>query len=59
MGAKMGRPLSGDKPLVHDIKVRGDEDTHAKLTEYSIEQGITVAESVRRSISLMLSEKKK
>lgn len=59
MGTKMGRPLTGEKPLAHDLKVRIDEDTYAKLLAYSSSNKITVAESVRRSINLLLSEKQK
>lgn len=59
MGTKMGRPLSGEKPLTHDLKVRIDEDTYTKLIDYSGKNNITVAESVRRSINLLLSEKQK
>jgi hypothetical protein len=59
MGTKMGRPLSGDKPLTHDIKVRVDDETHLQLKEYSERKKMTVAESVRCAISKLLSEENK
>ena len=59
MGTKMGRPLIGERPLSHDIKVRVDEDTYEKLVEYSSEHNTTIAESVRESISQMLSKNEK
>lgn len=59
MGTKIGRPLSGDKPLTHDIKVRIDEDTYSALIEYSSDHETTIAESIRKGISQILSEKKK
>lgn len=59
MGTKMGRPLIGENPLSHDIKVRVDEDTYKKLIDYSSKHNTTIAESVRESISQMLSKKEK
>lgn len=48
---KIGRPLSGDELLSHDLKVRVSENTFLKMQELSKDKGITVAEFTRIAIS--------
>lgn len=50
MGKKMGRPLSGEEKLSHDLKVKIDDTTYNKLSVYSDKECITKAEAARRAI---------
>lgn len=49
---KMGRPT--DSPKVNDIKVRINNEMHAKLLEYCKNHEITKAEAIRQSLNLLL-----
>ena len=53
----MGRPKINNPKLI-DLKVRVDEDTNQKILNYSSENNITKAETVRRGINLLLGKKK-
>ena len=55
MSPRTGRPVVG-QPKTNDIKVRLDDDTHAKLLKYCEEQGITKAEAIRQGIHLLLTK---
>lgn len=50
MGKKMGRPLSGEEKLTHDLKVKIDDTTYNKLSAYSDKEHVTKAEAARRAI---------
>jgi predicted transcriptional regulator len=49
MGSKLGRPKV-EKPLINDVKVRLDDDLHAKLIEYCRRNNATKAETIREAI---------
>ena len=54
---KRGRPFSEESELRYDLKVRVDEETKIKITKYSEDLGITIAESVRKAIKEFLKNK--
>lgn len=53
---KMGRPLSSDEPLTHDMKVRVSETTFEQIKEISIKNGMTAAEFIREAINCSIKE---
>lgn len=59
MSPRTGRPVIGE-PKRNDVKVRLDDTTNTRLTEYCKTHSITKAEAIRRGIHLLLgSEIKK
>lgn len=56
MSPKTGRPTERRKE--HDLKVRVTPEQHKKITDYSEENGVTKAETVRRAIDTFLPDEK-
>lgn len=56
---KMGRPLSGDKPLKDRIFILVDEETKAQLTECMKTLNTTKSDIVRRGIKRIYDDLKK
>lgn len=52
---KLGRPTVA--PLVHDLKVRLDEDTHSRLESFCKRTGRNKAEVVRIIVKDFLKDK--
>ncbi|MDF2632927.1 MAG: hypothetical protein K0Q85_1523 [Caproiciproducens sp.] len=50
---KMGRPLSGDKPLKDRIFIRVDDETKSKLEECKKALNMTTSDIVRKGIDLI------
>jgi hypothetical protein len=55
MNPRTGRPKA-DNPKCIDVKVRFDEDTHAKLIKYCEKNGITRTEALRKGVDLLLEK---
>lgn len=55
MSPRMGRPVIG-KPKTNDVKVRLDDESHAKLLKYCEDKGVTKAAAIRKAIELLLSK---
>jgi predicted DNA-binding protein len=51
----MARPIL-DNPLVNDVKVRLDDETHTKLLEYCQKHNIQKAQLIRQLIKDFLEE---
>jgi len=56
---KMGRPLSGDKPLKDRIFILVDEETKAQLNECMKTLNTTKSDVVRRGIKRIYDDLKK
>lgn len=56
MGSKLGRPISGEEKLTHDLKVRVDETTYEKLIARSEKENVTKAEIARQAIVAFLKK---
>lgn len=54
MSSKIGRPTDCKKE--HDVKVRVDAITHAKLLEYCEKNNVTKAEAIRTGIQLLFKK---
>ncbi len=56
MSPRMGRPKA-ENPKRNDVKVRLDDDTTKRLNEYCQKHDLTRAETIRKGIELLLSQR--
>ena len=57
MSPRTGRPRI-ERPLVHDIKVRLDDELHGKLLMYCEKNNVSKAETIRKAIIQFLDSDK-
>ena len=58
MTAKMGRPKS-DNPKSIEVKVRIDEQTNRKISDYCDENNVSRSDVLREGINMVLDKKEK
>ena len=51
---KIGRPLKNENPLIHDLKIRIDDNMHKKLLDYCKVNQTNKADVIRKAISNFL-----